>query len=415
MPDTPSPDDVRMRGFLRRTSVEHALTWIDELPAPGTCETVPLAGACGRVLAVDIVAEIDVPGFDRAAMDGVAVRAADSTGAGEYNPLEFRLIGESLPGRPFAGSVARDQAVRIMTGAPLPTGADAVVPAEFVQFDGDRAIVTAASPQFKHIGRVGEDIFAGSTVLRIGRRLRPQDVGVIASLGIAQVSVLQRPRVRILVTGDELIAPGRSKSAYEIYEANSAILRGLVARDGGELERCVHLRDERGIIREALAAEGADVILVSGGSSVGAEDHAPGLVAELGELSIHGIAMRPSSPTGLGRIGRAAVCLLPGNPVSCLCAYDFFAGRLLRRWGGRPDAWPYRQVRGALSQKIVSAIGRVDYCRVCIDDAGIRPLALSGASILSSTTRADGFLIVPAGLEGYGAGTEVEVWLYDAP
>jgi molybdopterin molybdotransferase len=417
-----------MRGFLRRTTVDQALAWVDRLQPPGVNETVPLAEAYQRVLAVDVTANSDVPEFDRAAMDGFALRGAESTGAGAYNPLEFAVIGDSLPGRPYSGTVASQQAVRIMTGAPLPPGTDAVVPAEFVQVAGDRVAISAPTPPGKHVGRTGEDIRAGTVVLRAGRRLRPQDAGVLASLGIDQTTVIRRPRVRIIVTGNELVPPGSPKGPHEIYEANSVMLCGLVARDGSHLESCVRVRDDRIAIREALGAAGAEVILISGGSSVGAEDHAPGLVAELGELAIHGVAMRPSSPTGLGRIGSTAVCLLPGNPVSCLCAYEFFAGRLIRRWGGRDPEWPHRQVRGVLQQKIVSAIGRVDYCRVCCDEAGVggsgavgrpastvgkpatttvRPLALGGASILSSTTRADGFVIVPAELEGYARGRKL--------
>jgi len=155
------------------------------------------------------------------------------------------------------------------------------------------------------------------------------------------------------------------------------------------------------------------VILVSGGSSVGREDYAPRLLAELGELAIHGVSMRPSSPAGLGRIGETLVFLLPGNPVSCLCAYDFFAGRAIRLLGGRPPDWPHRTTRAVVARKIVSAIGRVDYCRVRLVDGRVDPIALSGASILSSTTRADGFVIVPAECEGYGPDSEVTVFLYD--
>src|SRR5262249_39927292 len=156
---------------------------------------------------------------------------------------------------------------------------------------------------------------------------------------------------------------------------------------------------------EGLEAAGADVVLVSGGSSVGTEDHAPQLLAELGELAIHGVAMRPSSPAGVGRIGDTVVFLLPGNPVSCLCAYDFFAGRAIRLRAGRPGAWPHRSMQGVLARKVASTVGRVDYCRVrCVGDE-VEPLALSGASILSSTTRADGFLVIPAESEGYGPGT----------
>ena len=169
--------------------------------------------------------------------------------------------------------------------------------------------------------------------------------------------------------------------------------------------------DEHDPILSALHAA-ADVIIVSGGSSAGIEDIAPALLARHGELAIHGIAMRPSSPTGLGRIEHRLVFLLPGNPVSCLCAYDFFAGRAIRALGGRPKAWPYRAVRAKLARKISSPIGRLDYARVQLVDGGVEPVAVSGASVLSSTTRGDGFVIVPADSEGFAPGTEVEVWLY---
>jgi molybdopterin molybdotransferase len=191
------------------------------------------------------------------------------------------------------------------------------------------------------------------------------------------------------------------------------MLHGLVARDGALLESHQRTGDDAARIRDAIAAAGADVVLVSGGSSVGTEDHAPRLLAELGELAIHGVAMRPSSPAGFGRIGNALVFLLPGNPVSCLCAYDFFAGRAIRLRGGLPAQWPYPLRRAVVGRKIASAVGRVDYCRVRLRDGQIEPLALSGASVLSSTTRADGFVIVPAASEGYPAGAEIDVYLYD--
>jgi molybdopterin molybdotransferase len=227
------------------------------------------------------------------------------------------------------------------------------------------------------------------------------------------VSVVQQPRVRILITGNEVIAPGTPKGPYQIYDANSFMLRGLVARDGGVLQADYRLGDDPDAIRDALLAPGADVVLVSGGSSVGSEDFAPRLIAEVGELPIHGVAMRPSSPAGVGRIGKTLVFLLPGNPVSCLCAYDFFAGRAIRLRGRRLPAWPHRTRQCVVARKIVSAIGRVDYCRVRLVDGRVEPIALSGASILSSTTKADGFVIIPAESEGYGPDTEVTVYLYE--
>ena len=402
-----------MQGFQRRSEVAAVWEWIDRNAMRLSAEGVPLETATGRVLARDIVAALDVPAFDRAAMDGYALRGNETSGASEYNPLAFPVVGEVLPGRPFDGEIEAGASIRIMTGAPVPEGVDAVVPAEYATESAGRIEITRPVAPGQHVASRGEDVATGSTVLEAGRRMRPQDAGLVASLGQPKVSVVRQPRVRILVTGNEVIAPGEPKDLYQIYDANSYVLRGLVARDGGLLEEFARLRDDASTIRAALARPGADVILVSGGSSVGSEDHAPSLVAELGELAIHGVAMRPSSPAGAGRIGDALVFLVPGNPVSCLCAYDFFAGRAIRLLGGRSAAWPHRTRTCKVARKIVSAVGRVDYCRVRVVDGAAEPLALAGASILSSTTRADGFVIVPGESEGHAPGSEVTVFLYD--
>lgn len=407
--------DVRMSGFRQRSTVDEAWEWLDSFleHVSGKSETVPIAESYGRCLASFVTSPINVPGFDRSAMDGYAVIADETTGASDYNPIRFTLIGQSMPGKSFQGRIERHQAVRVMTGAPIPEGASAVVPVEYTSVDAENVLITTTVGQDKHIGRVGEDIRAGAIVLEQGRRLRPQDVAVIASVGQAEVEVFQRPQVRVIVTGNELVHPGETKLPHQIYEANSSILLGTVPRDGGVIESVRFVEDTQQAIAEALLQPGADVILVSGGSSVGAEDFAPGLVAQHGELPIHGIAMRPSSPAGLGRIADSLVVLLPGNPVSCLCAYDFFAGRAIRRLSGWSKDWPFETVEFPLGKKIVSAIGRVDYCRVKIEADTAIPLAISGASILSSTTRADGFVIVPSESEGLPAGSVVSVMLYE--
>jgi molybdopterin molybdotransferase len=402
-----------MHGFTQRSEVPAALKWIDDHASRLGNETIAIEGTAGRILATDVIAPLNVPGFDRAAMDGYALRGIETTGAGEYNPLAFSVLGQAMPGQPFVGAIASHAAIRIMTGAPVPEGVDAVVPAEYATETAGEIEITRPVAPGQHVGHCGEDIREGSAALGTGRRLRPQDVGLIASLGLAQVTVVRQPRVRILVTGNEVRAPGAPKGPYEVYDANSYMLRGLITRDGGVIEAQYRLGDKPDEIRDALRAPGADVILVSGGSSVGREDFAPQLIAELGELAIHGVAMRPSSPAGIGRIGETLVFLLPGNPVSCLCAYDFFAGRAIRLRGGRAADWPHRSLQCTVARKIVSAIGRVDYCRVRIVDGRVEPIALSGASILSSTTRADGFVIVPADSEGYGPDSEVTVYLYD--
>jgi molybdopterin molybdotransferase len=425
--------DVRMRGFARRHTVEAALAWLDAQLGPLEAELLPLQTAAGRVLASPITSEVDVPAFDRATMDGYAVAAESTEGATSYNRVPLIVIGDSLPGRPFHDPVGAGHAVRITTGAPLPLGCDAVLPAEWV--DGtaatslekaeaarvDPGVATPLCPPYvaalaavspgKHVGRRGEDISRGTILFQPGRVLRPQDLGVLSSVGAGQVQVFRRPHVRLVVTGNELLPTGSQPHGHHIVDANGPMLAALVERDGGLVDFPALVPDEHDAILNGLRAE-ADVVIVSGGSSVGMEDLTPTLLAGHGELAVHGIAMRPSSPTGMGRLGHRLVFLLPGNPVSCLCAYDFFAGRAIRALGGRTKTWPYRPIVGKLARKITSAIGRLDYARVQIVDGCVEPLAIGGASVLTSTTRADGFVIIPADCEGFGPGTEVEVWLY---
>jgi len=406
--------DVRMRGFAARADVEEVERFLAAMtPEPLPAEPVGLASCAGRVLAADVVAPRDVPGFSRSAMDGYALHGEDTFGASEYAPIELRVVGSALPGRPHTGHVRRGEAVRIMTGAPLPEGADAVAMAEVCEArDSTLRVLDAVAPR-KNVGAVGEDLRAGELVLAAGRRLRPQDVGALASIGCAQVLVVRRPRVQLVITGDELVPAGTPPEGARIADSNSPMLAALVARDGGELLPYALLPDRAERIREALLAPGADAVLVSGGSSVGEEDHAPRLVAELGTLDYHGVSMRPSSPAGVGRVAGRLVFLLPGNPVSCLCAYEFFAGPVLRALGGRARAWPHRRARLPLARKIASAVGRTDYVRVALESGHVVPIATSGASILSSTVRADGAVIVPRELEGMPEGAWVEVLLYD--
>jgi molybdopterin molybdotransferase len=406
--------DVRMRGFHDRVEVAAVVALIEGRVRQLGVEHVTLRQAAARVLAEDVVAPVPVPAFDRAAMDGYALHGSETFGADGYNPLEFVLVGQALPARPWSGRVGSGQAVRIMTGAPLPDGADAVLQAEAAEEDpAGKLLVCEPVPPGRHVSRRGEDVEQGSMVFRAGRVLRPQDVGVLASLGVTPVIVVCQPNVSILVTGDELLPCGSRPEGYRIVDSNSVMLEALVRRDGGMVESTRLVPDRREAVRSALQECDADLLLISGGSSVGMEDHAPQVLAELGERCVHGVALRPASPTGMGFLDGRPVFLLPGNPVSCLCAYDLFAGLAVRRLGGRPADMPYPTRPLPVARKIVSAIGRVDYVRVSLHEGMVEPLAVSGASILSSTTRADGFVLVPAELEGYAPGDAVTVCFYD--
>jgi molybdopterin molybdotransferase len=405
-------EDVRMKGFQHRATVEEArsaaLSGLERLPP----ESVAVGEGFGRVLVGDVISRVAVPAFRRATMDGYAVQADDTYGASAYSPIHLQVIGESLPGSTPNISVESGSSIRIMTGAPLPDTADAVLRAEDATERSGTVEVRAPVARDRNVGQIGEDIEIGDRVLTDGRRLLPPDVGLLASIGHDPISVVRGPLVRVIVSGNELLVPGEQPHGTSIVDSNSPMLTALIERDGGRSE-VVRLPDDPKAMRAALARPGADVIVTAGAASVGAEDRVPALVDELGDLIIHGVAMRPSSPTGVGRIGGRPVLILPGNPVSCLVAYDFFAGPVIRRLSGLPEAWPYHSRHLPLAKRLVSQIGRTDYARVQIEDGRVVPLAISGASVLSSVTRASGFVVVPAPLEGYPEGAEVEVHLYD--
>ncbi len=405
--------EIRMRGFLRRTPVPELLDLIRKYCLPLEKETVDLKHLGGRILAEPICSELDVPNFDRSAMDGYALKAEETFGASKYAPLSFEVVGEVTPGTRFEQTVDSGQAVRIMTGGPVPAGADAILVAEHAESEGDRIHVQEPVPPGKHIGFCGEDIRAGAPLFESGRKLRPQDIGLLSSVGMHEASVVRRPIIDFLITGNELLPPGSKPQGVSIVDSNSLMLRQLAERDGAEIGKILHLRDERETIRKAMLESEADLICVTGGTSVGLEDHAPTLLEEIGTLLVHGIPMRPAAPTGFGMIGPSKVFLLPGNPVSCLSAYDCFVGLAIRRLGGLSEDWPYRKTKLPLRSKIASQIGRIEYVRLQIQEGKAEPIASGGASILSSTTRADGFLLTQESSEGFAEGEEVELWLYD--
>ena len=411
--------DVRMRGFRERATVADATAILERRIGALGGEVVTLSAASGRLVLEDVVARVSVPHFARAAMDGYALAAAATARATAASPTLLRIAGDALPGRPFAGALGAGHALRITTGAPLPEGADAVLMAEHaeeIERDGGASLVVRAPVAArKHVGAIGEDVAAGVVVVRAGRRLRPQDLGVLASVGAGRVLVVRRPAVRIVITGDELLPPGEAPSGACIADANGPMLEALAWRDGAASVEVVRVRDDRERVREAMISGSPDVVLISGGSSVGPEDHAPLVLAEAGELTVHGVALRPAGPAGFGFLGARPVFLLPGNPVSCLCAYELFAGPSVRALGGLPRGLPHARRRCRAAEKLPSELGRTDYMRVRVEGDRVFPIMTSGASILSSTTRADGFVILGDDCEGLAEGTEVDVRLYDVP
>ncbi len=411
MPD----DDVRMRGFTERTDLESALDLLRSCVQPGEEESVPLGEALGRTLARDVSSTEEVPCFDKSAMDGFALRAEETFGASPADPVSFRLVGEVLPGELGDLEVGPGEAVRIMTGGAIPEGADAVLMAEHATEDGDRVLAQAAVVPGRNIARAGEDIQKGDKVLEGGRVLRPQDLGVIASIRMAEVQVTRRPRVGILSTGNELVEPWSEEAGQPGRVVNSCryVIEGLVAQTGGVARWLGTVPDDPDALRTALEAFDGDILLTTGATSVGKEDYLPGLLAELGVLLVHGVNIRPAAPLAFGRLGKTLAVLLPGNPVAAIVGFDVVVRPALQLLLGQREERKNRRVRGRMRRKLASALNRTDFVRVqLVGEGEVEPLRSGGAGVLTSVTRADGFLIVPRDIEGLEAGTEVEVYLY---
>ena len=411
MPDK----DVRMRGFAKRTDLEAALKILRSCLNPLEGESVPLQEALGRTLARDILSDEMVPAFDKSAMDGFALRAAETFGASPTDPVPFRVVGEILPGDVGDLDVGPGEAVRIMTGGAFPMGADAVLMAEYATDLGDTVVAQASVVPGRHVARAGEDVQKGDKVLDRGRVLRPQDLGVLASIRMVELDVTRRPVVGILSTGNELVEPGSAEAGQPGRVVNSCrpLLEGLVTQTGGEARWLGTLPDSREAMRVAIEAFDGDILLTTGATSVGKEDYLPGLLAELGKLLVHGVNIRPASPLAFGRLGEALAVLLPGNPVATMVGFDVFVRPALQlQLGQREGRWN-RRIRGLMRRKLASALNRTDFVRVqLVGDGEVEPFRSGGAGVLTSVTQADGFVIVPRDDEGIEAGTEVEVYLY---
>jgi molybdopterin molybdotransferase len=382
---------------------------------PLETEPVPLQQALGRTLARDIISNEEVPSFDKSAMDGYALHAAETFGANPTDPVSFRVIGEVLPGEVGDLEVGPGEAVRIMTGGAFPKGADAVLMAEYATDGGDTVLVHGSVVPGRNVARAGEDIQKGDRVLERGRLLRPQDLGVLASISMVELEVTRQPVVGILSTGNELVEPGSAEAGHRGRVVNSCsyMLEGMVTQTGGAAQWMGTLPDDREALRTALEAFDGDMLLTTGATSAGKEDYLPGLLAELGELLVHGVNIRPASPLAFGRLGETLAVLLPGNPVAAMVGFDVFVRPALQlQLGQREERWN-RLVRGRLRRKLASALNRTDFVRVqLVGEGEVEPLRSGGAGVLTSVTRADGFVIVPRDDEGFEAGTEVEVYLY---
>jgi molybdenum cofactor synthesis domain-containing protein len=402
-----------MRPFTHTLPFTDALRRVLEAVVPiGRTEVLAIGEADGRIAAEDVTALSDVPPFDRAAMDGYAVRSNDTTGAVPNAPRRLSCVGQVLAGQVSGRPVGPGECIEIATGAPVPAGADAVVMVEQTLRDGDLVQVLAPATAGQHIGRRGADLAVGQSAIRAGDALSPARVGSLAAIGRTDVAVFARPSVALLSTGNELAEPGAPLLPGQIYDVNRFTIDAVVRRHGGAATSLPSAFDVVATLAGALrqAAASHDIIVSSGGSSVGERDLMPDALALTGEVILHGIAVKPGKPTLFGRIGRTAVFGMPGNPTSCLSNAYMLLVPFLRATARLPP-WTPRRLRLPLARRIVSAAGRHQFYTVRIEDGRAMP-AFKGSGDITSLAEADGYIEIAADTDTVEMGTEVEVTVF---
>ena len=379
-------------------------------------ERLHLRAALGRVLAQDVVSTLDVPGHDNSAMDGYAYRAGDLTGASA--PL--RVVGTAFAGHPFSGEVKAGEAVRIMTGGVMPAGADTVAMQERVQAADGRVSIPGGQPQGQNVRRRGSDIAKGAVVFARGQPLRPAEIGMLASLGISEVSVYRKLRVAFFSTGDELVSFGRELAPGQLYDSNRYSIHALLARIGAEPLDLGLVPDDPAAIERTFreASRIADVVVTSGGVSVGEADFVKQILNQLGEVLFWKIAMKPGRPLAYGKLGDAHFFGLPGNPVSAMVTFYQFVREALCILMGMTDPPAIPTFKAICTTAIKKAPGRTEFQRgiLSLSPEGRWTVRVTGdqsSSILSSMSQANCFIVLPDDQGNTPAGAEVDVQAFE--
>lgn len=374
---------------------------------------VPLHEALNRVLAEDVVAEEDLPRFDRSAVDGYAVKAEDTFGVSQFKPKTLRLTAGNY--------VKSGEAKQVWTGNPLPKGANAVLMLEHTKRASDHQIeVLVAIVPGENVSRKGEDLAKGEIAVKAGTRLKPHHLGLIAALGKSQVHVFQKPKVAVLATGNELAEVGQTPKEDQVFEVNRLVVASLCLELGAEPVDLGIAKDDVEEISEKIriGLEKADVVVTTGGTSVGASDLVPTAINSIGKpgVIVHGVAMRPAMPTAIAVIDNKPIIVLSGNPVAAMFGFEVFARPLiLKMLGVEYESRPF--LKAKLTRRISTALGRRTFVRVHVfkrnDEFYAEPVSTRGSGVISTMTRANGYVVAPENREGLETGEQVLVHLFD--
>jgi molybdopterin molybdotransferase len=405
---------ARLKGFEKLTNIDEAFSTLLKKLKPERLESerISIHAALGRVTAEDIIAENDLPPFDRSEVDGYAVRAQDTFEASQFNPKTLRLTENE--------EIHENEARQIWTGNPLPKGADAVVMLEYTKRVQDKIEVGIAVTPGGNVSKRGEDMQKGEIAVKAGTRLKPHHVGMLAALEVTHLNIVKKPKVAILSTGNELVELGHKAKPNQIVNSNKLIFFGMCQELGAEpLDLGIAKDDIEEIsakIREGL--EKADVVITTGGTSVGYPDLVPAAVNQIGTpgVIVHGIAMRPGMPTALAILQGKPVFILSGNPVAAMIGFEVFTRPLILKLLG-VESEPRPMLKAKLTRKVASALGRRVFLRVTVFERNgeffAEPVRIKGAGVLSTMTKANGYVIIPENREGLEEGESVIVHLFD--
>jgi molybdenum cofactor synthesis domain-containing protein len=368
-----------------------------------------------RVLSRDVISTMDNPPFDRAMMDGYAVIARDTDGASSTTPVGLKLVGAVAIGDYPTITLEAGEAVNIMTGAPIPKGADSVLRVESSRKQGESVEVLESVTPGKDISKRGEDVKAGDVLLKKGRVLKPHDLGVLAATGNLTVWVQRQPKVMVVSTGSELVEPGKDLSPGSIYDINTYTLSPLVSEVGGQPITREIIRDDEKELENLLRSDW-DVLILSGATSVGEKDFIPEVIKEHGKVLLHGVNIRPGSPAGFGIVKGKPVFMLPGFPVSCIATFEHFVAPFIQKMLGKDIAPRHKAVTGTLEKAVKSPKGRVDFVRVKVQEKEknliVSPITAKGSSLITTLSKSDGYLLIDEEIESIEAGEQVKVYLY---
>jgi len=405
---------VKLKGFQKLTLTDKALqSWLSALQigAPKVA-SVPLQDVLGRVLAEDVIAQQDLPRFDKSAVDGYALKSADSVGASQFKPAAFQLTENQ--------EVTDKQAQQVWTGNPVPKGADSVVMLENTEKREGKLEVWSQLAPGDNVSKKGEDVRKGDVVAKAGTRLNPYHIGLAAALGYSELKVAEKPKIGVLATGNELAEVGKQLSGNLIYDSNKIMLSAVCRELGAETTDYGIAKDNMDEIADTIqgALKTQDAVITTGGTSVGGLDLVPDAVNKLGEpgVIVHGIALRPAMPTALAMLEGKPVLILSGNPVAAIIGFEVFGRPMVCRLLGMNKTEPRSMLKANLTRRVAGALGRKTYVRVRVTLKGgefyAEPVSAKGSGSLSTMTQSNGFVVIPENREGVSEGETVTVHVF---